>query len=291
MKRLLKTPFGMAVLACLVLACWALWTGGALDSALARQARASSIALAPGVDLDKAAAERIIGNRRLVVAFLGPGGDGRAGCPEVGSAAEGALVLLLSRDDDGFAAYGCSRLPGRDENFGKQLVAETRISSGVDQFADDPLTALKVIAVNYDLLVKAGIVPDGPRTISPPLPRYLIAAAALGATLAGSALAYHAARRAGSAAARHREERDHADDARTVLSAEAAILAQRVIALDSSARVRTRAGRSAFRELASDYAALAADVAAADTAGPPDPALLTRVRDLTARSEALAAGR
>jgi hypothetical protein len=146
-----------------------------------------------------------------------------------------------------------------------------------------------VIAVNYDLLVKAGTVPDGPRTISPPLPRYLIAGAAVAATLTAAALGYLAALRAGRVAARHREERDHATDARTALSAETAVLAQRIIALDGSAVVRTRAGGRAFRGLAADYAALAADIATVD--GPPEPELVARVRALSARAESLAGRR
>lgn len=290
MTRLLRTPFGLAALGCLLLVGWALWTGGALDGPLARQARTGSIAVADGYPLDKPAAERIIGNRRLVVVFAEPGADLREGCDDVGPAADGTVVLLLSRDDDGFDTYGCAQLLESDEEFGKKMVAELRISSGIDQFADQPLTALKVIAVNYDLLVKAKVVPDGPRTITPPLPRYLIAAAAVGATLGGAALAYFAARRAGRLAARHREERDHAADARTALSAEAAVLAQRIIALDGAAVTRTRAGKRAYRHLAADYAELAADIAAADAAGPPDPDLLTRVRALTARSESLVGG-
>ncbi|MGW5050358.1 hypothetical protein [Actinokineospora sp. NPDC004072] len=290
MKRtatFVKSPFGVAVLGCLALVCWALASGGAFDSALAAQARTSSIAAAPGVELDEPAAERIIGNRKLVVVFLEPGADLREGCDDVGSAADGMLVLLLSRADDEYDTYGCAQFPGGDdENFGKSFVAEARISSGIDEFADAPLTALKIIAVNYDLLVKAGIVPDGPRTISPPLPRYLIAAAAVAATLAGAALAYLAARRAGRLAAEHRDERQRQADDRATLNAEAATLAQRIIAIDTAGGPHTPTSRRAFRELASDYAKLAADIAT--TEGPPDPILLTRVREMTARAGELA---
>lgn len=280
-----RSPFVAAALCCLALVGWALWTGGVLDTTLARQARTGSIAVADGYPLDKQAAERIIGNRRLVVVFAEPGADLGEGCDDMDPAASDAVVLLLSPDDDGFASYGCALLLDSEEEFGKQFVTESRISSGIDQFADDPLTALKVIAVNYDLLVKTGTVPDGPRTISPPLPRYVIAGAAVAATLTAAALAYIAAVRAGRAAARHRDERDHATDARTALSAETAVLAQRIIAIDGSAITRTQAGNRAFRSLAADYTALAADIAAAD--GPPDPELVARVRALVERSESL----
>ena len=72
-RRLVGTAFGRAVLACLALAGWALWSGGLFDGPVARQVRASSVYAAPGVDLDRAAAERVIGNRRLVVLMLRAG--------------------------------------------------------------------------------------------------------------------------------------------------------------------------------------------------------------------------
>ncbi|MEE3919850.1 hypothetical protein V2I01_20865 [Micromonospora sp. BRA006-A] len=80
--RLVGTAFGRAVLACLVLAGWALWTGGILDGPAARQVRGSSVYAAPGVDLDRAAAERVIGNRRLVVLIMEPGADLREACED-----------------------------------------------------------------------------------------------------------------------------------------------------------------------------------------------------------------
>ncbi len=62
-----RTPFGLAVVGLLVLAGWALWSAGIFDDAMQRQIRTSSVYTAPGVDLDRAEAEQIIGNRRLVV--------------------------------------------------------------------------------------------------------------------------------------------------------------------------------------------------------------------------------
>lgn len=289
-RRTFGTPFRAAVLGCLVLAGWALWTGGILDGPMARDLRASSVYAAPGVEVDIAAAERIVGNRRLVVAFLEPGADLRQGCKDIDGAAEGTVGLLLSRDGEDYTRYGCSYLPGGDdENFGKAVVAESRIASGVDQFVDDPLGALKVIAVNYDLLVKAGIVPDGARTISPSLPRYLIAGTAVLAVLTGAVLAYAAARRAGRLAAEHRAERDLAGDARSSLSTRAAFLAQRIIELDRRySRSREERFRREYRELATEYAELVAVFADADDRGAVDPGLRERVDQLTARCTALA---
>lgn len=290
MRRLLATPFGLAVLALVAFAGWSLWSAGLLDDDLQRAARSGSVYVADGVEVDQDEAERVIGNRRLFVALLEPGADLSAGCDELDGPADGTLVLLLSRDGDDFDSYGCSQLPGNDdENFGRAFVAETAISSGTDQFVDRPLDALKVVAVNYDQLVKADLVPDGARTISPSLPRYLVAAAAVVAVLAGTALAYLAARRAGRLAAAHRADRDGAEDARSSLSARAAVLAGHIIELDAKVG-RQPAFRTKYRALASDYAELVADFAAADERGEVDPALGRRVEQLTDRCRELAKG-
>lgn len=45
---LFGSTFGGAVLVTLVLAGWALWSGGVLDGPIARQVRASSVYIAPG---------------------------------------------------------------------------------------------------------------------------------------------------------------------------------------------------------------------------------------------------
>ncbi|AUS80855.1 hypothetical protein C1701_23755 [Actinoalloteichus sp. AHMU CJ021] len=286
MKRLgtfLGTPFGLALLACLGLAGWALWSAGAGDiaSPVARQVRTSSVYAAPGYDLDQERAERILGNRRVVVALLEPEADMRAACGSVRGAANGNVVLFLSPDADGekFDHYGCALLPDGDgEGFGKNFVAEMRIATGVGQFVDQPLEALKVVAVNYDQLVKSGTVPDGARAISPSLPRYLVAAAALSAVVVGSTGVYLMSLRAGRLAARRQRRRDAARDKRSALSANAAVLAQRIIDLDGRipaprrsdlAPERSRRGRIAnrYRAIASDYAVLLRRIAEADARG------------------------
>ncbi|MEE3919851.1 hypothetical protein V2I01_20870 [Micromonospora sp. BRA006-A] len=89
----------------------------------------------------------------------------------------------MSRDGEDWDTYGCSRLGGDGpRDLGRAMVAETTISRGADAFVDRPVEALKVIVLNYDRLVRAGLVPDGARTISPSLPRYLLA----GGAVAGS---------------------------------------------------------------------------------------------------------
>jgi hypothetical protein len=280
------TPFGLAVVACLILAGWALWSGGILDGPIARQVRSSSVYAAPEVGLDREAAERVLGNRRLVVIMLKPGtADLRQGCDAARRAAKGTLVLVTSRDGDEFDTYGCALLPGVDDkNFGKAAVAETTIGSGIDGFADRPLEALKVIAVNYDGLVKAGVVPDGARTISPSLPRYLIAAAAILAVVLGAAGLYVAGRRAGRLAVVAGERRTAATDAGSAVSAAAAVLAQQIIDLDG----RPGPGKGfdkQYRRLVSDYAELLGELPGGD-----DPAALERRIDaLSARCRRLAA--
>jgi hypothetical protein len=288
-KRFLRTPFGFAVLGCLVLAGWALWSGGVLDGPIARQVRSSSVYAAPGIEIDQAAAERIIGNRRLVVVLLPSGADRRAACDDVERAADGTIVLVLSREDDDYKRYGCALIPDRDDgNFGRAAVAETVIGRGVDQFPDRPLEALKVAVVNYDLLVKAGTLPDGARTINPSLPRYLVAAAALGAVVAGSLALYAGARRAGRLAVTRAARRDESADARSVLSAETAVLAQQVIDLDR----RHTAGQGKefdrrFRALMADYSRLLVAVADADAHDGDLDALTARVRELSERCATL----
>jgi hypothetical protein len=251
------TPFGLAVTACLILAGWALWSGGILDGPIARQVRSSSVYADPAVGLDQPAAERVLGNRRLVVIMLAPGTDDlRQGCDAARQAAKGTLVLVTSVDGDEFDTYGCALLPGvADENFGRAAVAETTIGSGIDGFADRPLEALKVVAVNYDGLVKAGVVPDGARTISPSLPRYLIAAAAIAAVLLGAAGVYVTGRRAGRAAVRESELRAEAVDAGSVLGAAAGVLAQQIIDLDGR-----RPFDREYRRLVGDYTELLQDL-------------------------------
>ncbi|GAA2371707.1 hypothetical protein [Dactylosporangium salmoneum] len=269
----------LGVLACLILAGWALWSGGIFDGPAARQVRSASVYAAPGTGLDVAAAERVIGNRRLVVLLMRPGDDLRKACNDVERAAAGTLVLVMSRkSDDKYDTYGCSQLPGAgDENFGDAFVAETTIGDGIDPFADRPLEAIKVIAVNYDRLAKADVVPRTARTISPSLPRFLVAAAAVGAVLVGSGVLYLTARRAGRLAATRRERRDRATDARTVLSATTAAVAQHIIDLDARYAeavrrpAKKRGGKSGFaaryRELIGEYTELLDDIAAADRRG------------------------
>ncbi|MFI7673449.1 hypothetical protein [Actinophytocola sp. NPDC049390] len=288
MRKFLATPFGLATVALLVLAGWASWTAGIFDGAVAREVRTSSVYVAPGVDVDEAAAEKIIGNRRLVVVFMERDADLSEGCDDVSGAADGTLVLLLSPGDDEFDTYGCAQFPGDDdENFGRAFVAETRISGGADQFTDRPIEALRVIAVNYDSLVKSGAVPDGARTISPSLPRYLIALAALAAVLGGALTLFVLGRRAGRLAATHRAEREAATDEHSVLNAKAAVLAKHVIDLDGRADSLGKDFRRKYRELAADYAELAADL----TDGEVQPELREKVDALTKRAEQLAGTR
>jgi hypothetical protein len=274
--RRLRNPFGLAVLACLILAGWALWSGGILDGPIARQVRTSSVYAAPGTGLDRAAAEQAVGNRRLVVILVKPGADLSSTCHGIGRAAQGTLVLVLSRKTDGFDTYGCASFGG---DFGQSFVSEQMISQGIDGFADRPLAAVKVVAVNYDLLVKAGTVPDGARTISPSLPRYLVAIAALAAVLLGSAFVYLGGRRAGRAAAAREARRAVAADDRSRAGAAVGVLAQRILDLD--AKPRSAASQRKFRRLAADYADL---LQAAVTIDPAE--LLERVGVLGKRCQA-----
>ena len=281
-KKFVATPFGLAAVALLVLAGWATWTAGIFDGPVAKEVRSSSVYVAPGLDVDKAAAEKIIGNRKLVVVFLDRGADLAEGCDDTSSAAAGTLVLLLSPGDGEFDHYGCAHFAG-DDDFGKAFVAEMRIAGGADQFTDRPLEALKVIAVNYDSLVKGGAVPDGARTISPSLPRYLVAAAALAGVVGGAVTMWVVGRRAGRLAQDHRAERDAASDARSSLNAKAAVLAKQIIDLDGRYPRADKTFRRKYEELAAEYAELATDL----TDGEVQPELRAKVATLTHRAREL----
>ncbi|MFL6118078.1 hypothetical protein [Actinophytocola sp.] len=277
--RYLATPFGVAVLGLLVLAGWAAWSGGILDGAVARQVRGSSVYVAPGIDLDQRAAERVIGNRRLVVVFLDRDADLAEACEDTEDAAAGTLVVLFRPADDEFDHYGCAHFPGDDidsDTFGKAFVAENIVPRGADQFLHRPLDAVKIVAVNYDSLVRSGTVPDGPRAISPSAPRYLLAAAAVLTVIGGAATVFLVSRRLGRLAAQRQGEHAATSDARASLNAKAAVLATHIIELD-----RRPTGEQ--RALAADYAELAAALTAED----PDPDLAKRVDALTERARNL----
>ncbi|GAA1770413.1 hypothetical protein [Luedemannella helvata] len=313
--RLLPTPFGLAALACLGLAGWALWSGGVFDTAVARDVRTSSVYAAPGVDLDEAAAERVIGYRHLVVIIMSPADDLRDTCHDVKRAAAGTLVVLLKADGgDDVDTYGCSTIDGG--TLGRRAVVETTVSDGVDAFADRWLDAVKVVVVNYDQLVKLGYLPDGARTISPSLPRFLVAGAALGGVALGSLLLFVAARRAGRAVLATHTRREDAADSRTQFSAAAAVVAQQIIDLDGkyqlalagkrvtnpepvvAARGAKRAKRrrpgsppdfaARYQTIAADYVTLFTDVAEADERRETDySAYIKRAEALSARLRTL----
>ncbi|KID30854.1 hypothetical protein HQ32_01538 [Prauserella sp. Am3] len=230
-----RKPFLLAVLLAVVLAGWAAFTGGIFDGKVAQALRGSSVYAAPEYRIDLDEARHVIGNRKLTVGFLSPDDDASAVCKNVSRAADGTLFVALTRDDDTWNAYGCSH---HTDDIGKGMVAETIISRGIDTFADRPVDTLKVIVVNFDRLVRAGNVPDGARTVDPPLPRYLLAGAALCAVVLGAAAAYALARAAGRRAAQRRIEAETGDDTRSVLNAETGAVSQALIDLD---RVYARA--------------------------------------------------
>ena len=269
-REFFGTAYGAAVAVCLILAGWALWTGGVFDTKIAAQVRSSSVYADDTLGLDQTAAEKIIGNRRLVVILLSPGSQQDLGdvCDDVRGAADGTLVLILQAEDEEFDSYGCALFPeAEDENFGKAFVAESLIGQGIDGFVDAPLDALKVIAVNYDRLVRSGAVLDGARTVSPSFPRFLLATIVVGAVIIGALILYTVSRRAGTAAARRQAVGRDLDDAQAELSAQTAVLAQQIIRLDSdiarskAAPVQRQEIRSEFQQLAGEYAALTLRIA------------------------------
>ncbi|WP_430785267.1 hypothetical protein [Actinoplanes sp. G11-F43] len=278
--RRLVTPFSVATTACLVLAGWSLWTGGVFEGPIARQVRTSSIYTVPGTGLDVAAAERAVGNRRLILIFLDastpePGPI----CDDLERAADGTLVMLLRPKPDGWNSYACAMFDGGYE----LMQIEGGISRGIQQFPGDPLAVVKVAAVNYDRLVRTGLLTDGPRTIDPYLPRYLMAGAAVLSVLLGSLLIWTAGRRTARSAVDRRERLESAGDARVAVSASAAVIAQQLIDLDSRYRKGTQEFQRRYAALAAEYAELLDDLRKPDdgTAARRVERLLERVRYLS----------
>lgn len=195
---------------------------------------------------------------------MAPGDDLRAACKQTERAASGTLVLVVSQAEKSWDTYGCARFPQRDNrDFGRAIVMETTINRGIDAFVDQPLEALKVVTLNYDLLVRAGTVPDGARTISPSLPRYLLAGAAAGGVVAGAAGLWLIGRRAGRLAHARQARRAGYADGRAALTAATAALAQQIVDLDQrfGGRLGTKA-QPAYLRLASDYTRLLDEVTA-----------------------------
>jgi hypothetical protein len=118
------------------------------------------------------------------------------------------------------------------------------------------------VVVNYDSLVRAGIIPDGTRTISASLPRFLIAGGALVGVVLGASALYLVSRGAGRLAAARQERRANADDARTRLGAAAAAVAGRLVSLDAEyTRRKPRLNSKRQAKFAKQYGALAASYA------------------------------
>jgi len=118
------------------------------------------------------------------------------------------------------------------------------------------------VVVNYDSLVRAEIIPDGTRTIAAPLPRFLIAGAALAGVVLGASVLFLVSRGAGRLAAARQERRAHAEDARTRLGAAAAVVAGRLLSLDAEyTRRKPRLNSKRQGEFAKRYGALAASYA------------------------------
>jgi hypothetical protein len=278
LTRLVTTPFGIATLGLLVLAGWAAWTAGVFDGPVARQVRSSSVYVAPGIDLDQAAAEKVIGNRRLVVVFLDRNADLAEACDDLDDAAAGTLVMLFKPGDGEFDHYGCAQFYDGDiadadsDTFGKALAMENTAPEGADQFLTRPLDAAKIVAVNYDRLVKTGTVPDGARTIDPSTPRYILAVAAVLTVVGGAVTVFVAGRRLGRLAARHQEQDETVSDARASVNAKSVVLARHIIELDHRPTKDTA-------QLAAEYAELAAH--------PDDPDLAERIESLTERARNL----
>ncbi|WP_051266442.1 hypothetical protein [Nakamurella lactea] len=263
----LTTSYRWVLVGCVLLAGWSLWTGGIFDSHVASTIRSSSVYADTSYQLDTAAAQRVIGNRRLAAVFLDTTDDEVAAqtCKDLKSAADGVLVVIVYSGDDGLQNYGCSLLPGADDDdgFGKAFVAESVIATGISGFADHPLDAVKTMAVKYDALANAGIVPQQARVIQASAPRYLLALIALVAVVGGAAVIYAVSRRAGRAVADATDISIGKHDDLVDVNATMAGIAGTILQVDGRFAAPADQPSSWFtryRRLAADYATLAADV-------------------------------
>jgi len=98
-RRLFASPFGLAVLGCLLLAVWALWSGGILDGPVARKVRSSSVYAAPGtqaesypVAIDEANAHAILIGHDVAL-------DCGAGLPLEAPSAAAGIALVTSQGE------------------------------------------------------------------------------------------------------------------------------------------------------------------------------------------------
>ncbi|MGI8417893.1 MAG: hypothetical protein ACR2P2_17155 [Nakamurella sp.] len=311
MKKLLKsaltTPYRLVLLACVVLAGWSLWSAGIFEGTIASDIRTASVYADASYGLDIPAAERAIGNRRLAVIFLNTSDGGVASqtCKDLDRAADGVLLVIMYRDGTDLQDYGCSLLPGAadDANFGNSFVAESEIGNGTDGFAARPLDAVKILATQYDSLARADIVPHDARVIRSSAPRYLLAFIALAAVIAGAALIYFVARRAGRLVADAEDTEVATRDAHVALNARMAGIATRILQLDDRyAVLRKKFGdasataapadatrfMSDYRAVAVEYTRVAALVGAEK--GDVASSLTDRVGSLADRVDALNTG-
>lgn len=233
-----KTAFGLpyrilvVLFLCTVLAGYSLWAAGITDSAVAKDVRGSSVYVGATWTIDQPAAEAVVGNRRLVVMFIDEPRPSPA-CDDVGRAAAGTLAVIVYRDRDDPTdtdIYGCSLIPGltADENLGRAAVVETKISAGAEGMVE-PIDLLKVVAANFDNLVRLDYLPGDARSIEASAPRYLLAFTALGAVVLGAAAAWFLGRRAGRELADHEGEGTELADRRAELDAELAGLAGQLL--------------------------------------------------------------
>lgn len=260
------TTYRWVLVGCVVLAGWLLWSGGIFDGQVASTIRSSSVYADASYHLDTVAAQRVVGNRRLAVVFLDTT-DGQVAaqtCKDLHRAADGVLVVVVYHGDDGLENYGCALYPDADDdNFGKAYVSEAQIATGISGFADDPLTAVKVMAVKYDALAHAGVAPQEARVIQASAPRYLLALIALAAVIVGAAVLYVISRRAGRAIADVTDESVATADQLAAVNATMAGTAATILQVDgqySAPANESAAWLADYRRLAADYAALSAEI-------------------------------
>ncbi|MBE7161974.1 MAG: hypothetical protein INR72_12075 [Williamsia herbipolensis] len=237
------------VAALLAVGGWSVWSAGLFESSIATQLRTSSVWADPSLGLDTAAAERLIGDRRLVVIVRAEGATESESdlCDDLSRAVDGTVALILTAEPDDWDAYGCQYLFDGDDEIGRAAVVETQISGGTGAFPGRPLDAIKVSVINYDLLVTLDRIPSDARSFAPPLPRYLLAAAAIAAVLVGAGTLWLLSRRYGRQLAVRAEQLTDSSDDRAALSATMSSIARELLGLEADTSANRDRRDAAFR--------------------------------------------
>lgn len=206
-KRSARTSNAVAATLCLILVGLSLYLAGIFDSKINKTIRESPVYAEPGSRIDADAAERIVGNRQLILIYLATdlGDRGSDICEDAEKVANGNLVVIIGDDLD---TYGCALIPDRDgDKSGNAFVAESAIDDGLTYLDDDINETPKTMVATFDRLVVRGLLPKESRSITPAFSRLALAGITLGGLAVCGLALYVNGRRVGTIVAGRESER------------------------------------------------------------------------------------